>query len=82
MSSAQLLKAARKLSVDERLELIDRLLESVHADSDFALSPKQDAELERRHRAALANPDDGETWEVVRERIQRKLDAGKARRPA
>lgn len=82
MSSAQLFQEARKLSVNERIELIDQLIESVEFDSGRALSPEQDAELERRHRAALSNPDDGETWEVVRERIQRKLDAGKARRQA
>jgi putative addiction module component (TIGR02574 family) len=80
MSSAQLLKEARNLPVADRLELIDQLIESVEADSAGALSPEQESELDRRYRAYLANPREGEPWEVVREKIQSDLDAARNRR--
>lgn len=32
------------------------------------------AELDRRYDRMIANPNEGEPWEVVRERIQRSLD--------
>ncbi|MGD0541411.1 MAG: addiction module protein [Tepidisphaeraceae bacterium] len=82
MSSAELLKAAQHLSVAERLELIDHLIESVEADAAPTLSPPLESELDRRYQAFLANPDEGEPWEVVRERIQRSLDAAADRRQA
>ncbi|HEY1921261.1 MAG TPA: addiction module protein [Tepidisphaeraceae bacterium] len=82
MSSADLLKEARHLPVAERLKLIDQLIESVEADADQALSPQLEAELDRRHQAFMASPDEGEPWEIVRERIQRSLDAAATRRQA
>ncbi len=82
MSSVELLKAAQHLSVVERLELIDRLIDSVETDSAQTLSSELETELDRRYQAFLAKPDEGEPWEIVREKIQRNLDAARTRRPA
>ncbi|HEX4053448.1 MAG TPA: addiction module protein [Tepidisphaeraceae bacterium] len=82
MSTADLLKEAKHLSVSERLDLIDQLIDSVEVDAPAKLSARVESELDRRHRGFLANPNEGEPWEVVRERIQRGLDATKDNRPA
>jgi putative addiction module component (TIGR02574 family) len=82
MSSPELLKEAQCLPVAERLELIDQLIESVEIDSAQALSPEVESELDRRYRAFVTNPDDGEPWEVVREKIHRNLAAARTRRQA
>ncbi|MGD0139661.1 MAG: addiction module protein [Tepidisphaeraceae bacterium] len=82
MSSPELFKEARHLPVAERLELIDQLIDSVETDSAQTLSPELESELDRRYRAFLARPDEGEPWEVVREKIQRNLDAARTRRQA
>ncbi len=82
MSSADLLNEAKHLSVAERLELIDQLIESVEEDAVQKLSPQNESELNRRHQTFLSSPDEGEPWEVVRERIQRNLDAAATRRQA
>jgi putative addiction module component (TIGR02574 family) len=82
MSSADLLNEAKHLSVAERLELIDQLIESVEEDAVQKLSSQNESELNRRHQAFLSSPDEGEPWEVVRERIQRSLDAATTRRQA
>jgi putative addiction module component (TIGR02574 family) len=75
MSSAELLKAAKGLPVGERLDLIDQLIESVETESSTCLSPEHDAELDRRYQAYKTSPGKADPWEVVRERIQRSLDA-------
>ena len=80
MSSPELFKEAWHLPVAERLELIDQLIDSVETDSAQALSPELESQLDRRYRAFLARPEEGEPWEVVRERIQRNLDAVRTRR--
>jgi putative addiction module component (TIGR02574 family) len=82
VSSPELFKEARHLPVAERLELIDQLIDSVETDSAQTLSPEIESELDRRYRAFLASPDEGEPWEVVREKIQRNLDAARTRRQA
>jgi putative addiction module component (TIGR02574 family) len=79
MSTPELFKEAQHLSVAERLELIDRLIESVEKDSPNPLSQEQESELDRRYQASLAVPDQGEPWEIVREKIQRNLDAARNR---
>jgi putative addiction module component (TIGR02574 family) len=82
MSSPDLFNEARHLPVSERLELIDQLIDSVEVDSAQSLSPELESELDRRYSAFLAKPDEGDAWEVVRERIQRNLDAARTRRQA
>jgi len=82
MSSTDLFKAARHLPVAERLELIDQLIDSVETDSTQILSSELESELDGRYRAFLAKPEEGEPWEVVREKIQRNLDAARTHRQA
>jgi putative addiction module component (TIGR02574 family) len=80
MSHAELIKEAQRLSVPERLELIDELIESVEAES--APSQEQKSILEQRYQAYLKNPDQGEPWELVRERIRGSLNDRPSNRPA
>jgi putative addiction module component (TIGR02574 family) len=75
MAKTSLFDKAKRLSVPKRLDLIDRLIESVESESARTNGPRIRAELDRRYRAFEANPDEGEPWEVVRERIRRSLDA-------
>jgi putative addiction module component (TIGR02574 family) len=82
MSTPELLKEARSLTVAERLELIDQLIESVEMDSDQIPPEELKSELDRRYKSFLERPDEGEPWEIVRERILRNLDAAKNRRQA
>jgi putative addiction module component (TIGR02574 family) len=56
-----------RLSIEDRLALAQRLLDSVATDLERQpVTASQQAELERRVAAADANPADGVPWEVVR----------------
>jgi len=62
-----------KLTVSERLQLIDELWESIAATPEAVpLTDAQMAELDRRLELHEKNPDAGEPWEVVRERLGKK----------
>lgn len=80
MSHAELIKEARCLSIPERLDLIDELIESVEAES--APSQAQKSVLDQRYQAYLKNPDQGEPWELVRERIRGSLNVRSSDSPA
>ena len=70
-----LLEAALKLPDDERRELAERLIESLPlGDDDFALSPEQEAELERRERLLEEHGPRGRPWREVMADIREKLD--------
>jgi GNAT superfamily N-acetyltransferase len=47
------------------------------ADAPTGLGPVLESELEARYRQFLANPTEGESWEIVRERIRKHLDGAK-----
>ncbi len=66
----KLLEDALSLSEDERLDLAEQLLSSLPGDAEWL------AELERRARRALDEPNGGEAWDVV----ERRLAARVARR--
>lgn len=69
------LAALRKLSVAERLELIDALWESVAAeapDDAFPVTPALAAELESRWAEYRANPESSRGWEDVRAELIRR----------
>ena len=66
----KLLEDALTLTNDERLDLAEHLLTSLPADVEWF------AELERRARRALADPNGGELWDTV----ERRLAARAARR--
>ncbi len=63
-----------ELTVAERIQLAEDLWDSVAADTgDLPLSDAQRAELELRLVDFERDPGAGEPWEVVRERIQKRL---------
>ena len=55
------------LSEDERLDLADQLLSTLPPDKEWL------DELERRARRALADPQGGEAWDVVKRRIEARI---------
>lgn len=63
----KVLEDALTLSDDERLDLAERLLSSLPSDPEWL------AELERRARRALAEPEGGEAWEVVERRLAARV---------
>jgi len=62
-ASEKLLSEALALTPEERMDLAEQLLSSLPTDSEWS------AELERRARRALSDPNGGEAWEIVRERL-------------
>lgn len=64
----------RKLPLDERIQLVEDLWDSIAADqSALPLTPEQRAELDRRLDAYEADGDPGRPAEEVIEEIRRKL---------
>ena len=71
--STELLDRARQLSIEERIELVAAIWNSVAEDAgvdDLPLSEAHRAELDRRIEKYRANPDEGSTWEEVRSRLE------------
>jgi putative addiction module component (TIGR02574 family) len=68
-----------QLSVDERLELIDRLWESVacEAPERLELSPTQEAEIERRSAELRTNPELAVPWDEARAQIVKEFERGR-----
>jgi putative addiction module component (TIGR02574 family) len=68
-----------QLSVDERLELIDQLWESVVRDAPerLELSADYEAEIERRSAELRTNPGLAIPWDVVRTRLLNNLERGR-----
>jgi putative addiction module component (TIGR02574 family) len=75
MRKALLRDELRKLSLAERLELVEELWDSIAAECEhepFPLTADQRADLERRLAEADANPAGGPPWEEVLERIRQR----------
>jgi putative addiction module component (TIGR02574 family) len=63
-----------KLSVEERIQLVEDLWDSIAADTgDIALTEAQRVELERRLADLEQNPDAVEPWNDVRARIGKRM---------
>ena len=67
----------RDLPIDERLQLVEDIWDSIAQDANtrpdrLPLSDAQRTELRRRIADADANPDDGVPWEVLREELFRR----------
>ena len=62
-----------KMSVDERLELIGKIWDSI--EELPPLTKAQKAELDRRIESYRASPGDGVTWEAVKARLITTKDA-------
>ena len=60
----------RKLSIPERLELVEDIWESIAQDADvFPLSEEQRAELDRRLEAHQRDPESAIPWTEVRREL-------------
>jgi putative addiction module component (TIGR02574 family) len=71
-----ILRDALSLPADQRADIAAELLDSLdqpRIDDEESAARLWAAEIERRARRALADPDGGEPWEIVRERTARKL---------
>lgn len=55
-----------RLSVSERIALVQEILDSIAAEQPRPLSDAQRRELDRRLADSIANPDDGVPWEQVK----------------
>jgi putative addiction module component (TIGR02574 family) len=63
-----------RLGIEERLNLVEELWDSIAADSaEVPLTEAQRAELDRRIAEHDANPDDVATWEEVKTSIAERL---------
>jgi putative addiction module component (TIGR02574 family) len=70
--SPSLLAEALKLSIPERIELVEAIWGTVAADAEtFPLTEPQKAELDRCLADLKADPDAGSPWEEVRARLER-----------
>jgi len=75
MTSAALREELRRLSLAERLELVEDLWDSIAAECErepFPLTDAQLEDLERRLAEANSDPMGGSPWEEVRERIRHR----------
>jgi len=62
-----------KLSIDERIELVEEIWDSIAADaSDLPLTVAQQSDLRRRLAEHRAEPQSGSTWEEIRRRLQNR----------
>ena len=71
----ELLHEARRLSVSERIEFVEAIWDTVAEDATveaLPLSAGHRAEVERRLEDWQAHPDDGSSWEEVRQRLERR----------
>jgi len=59
-----------KLTVSERLDLIDTIWDSITDDADLPLTDAQRQELDRRLDHYAVNPPPLSSWEEVRARIE------------
>jgi putative addiction module component (TIGR02574 family) len=68
----KLLQDAMELPLPERAELATDLLASLDGEPDGGVEAAWTAEVERRAREALADPDDDIGWETVRAELHAK----------
>lgn len=73
MTSKALREELFRLSVSERLELVEELWDSIpEEDEALTPTPEQRKDLTLRLAEAEADPDGGVPWEEVRERIRQR----------
>lgn len=71
MSAAQTIEEIRRLSPNEREEVVESILDEF-LDADDSLSPEQIAELDRRAEDALSHPERGRPAEEVFRELEAK----------
>jgi putative addiction module component (TIGR02574 family) len=65
--STNLTEEAKKLSIPERIQLVEEIWDSIAEESGcFELSEAQKQELDRRLNSFEANPSQGRTWEEIK----------------
>lgn len=65
--SSNLTEEAKKLSIPERLALVEEIWDSIAEDNEyFELTQEQRLELDRRLESFRANPSQGRTWEEIK----------------
>jgi putative addiction module component (TIGR02574 family) len=65
--SSNLTEQAKKLSIPERLALVQEIWDSIAEDNEyFELTDEQRQELDRRIESFRANPSPGRTWEEIK----------------
>ena len=65
--SSNLTEEAKKLSIAERLALVEEIWDSIAEDNEyFELTEEQRQELDRRLESFRANPSQGRTWEQIK----------------
>lgn len=82
MSTAELLKAVQKMSVKERIGLVDRIWETIDGDINegpVELAPALKRELQRRLEDVEVHPEAESPWEEVRKRVLARLNGLKSR---
>lgn len=62
----------RRMTVNERLDLVDRICDSLEEET-IEIGPALKKELRRRLAAIDANPNSGSPWEDAKARIQSRL---------
>ena len=61
-----------KLPLPQRLEIVERLWDSIAADPErLPVTAKQAEELDRRLAAHESNPGEGLAWEEIRDRLRK-----------
>lgn len=73
MNKATLLAEIMQLTPKERRDLVEELVAAVEEDEDFALTPEQMAEIDRRIAEHERHPERAIPWEVVRERLRARF---------
>ena len=65
--SSNLTEEAKKLSIDERINLVEEIWDSIAEENGcFELTEAQKQELDRRLESFRVNPSRGRTWEEIR----------------
>ena len=65
--SSNLSEEVKKLSIPERLALVEEIWDSIAEDNEyFELTDEQRQELDRRLESFRMNPSQGRTWEEIK----------------
>lgn len=78
MSPQTLLKQARDLPSAQRILLVEKIWDSVAEEQpELPVSQQQKRQLRERLAKNVADPNRGESWEVVRQRVRQGVSRAK-----
>lgn len=72
----RLLEEVLRLPIQDRAGLATEIIASLDGDADLDAEAAWAVEAEQRARRALANPESGSDWEVIRSRVEAKFRQG------